>query len=71
MVNLPLMDCSTENGATILELPDKLLVSGKRKRKLLLEIEKKESKKTKSFRKLLVSMSQNPPVPSEQVVPEQ
>ena len=49
MAKRPLMGCSTENGATFQELPEKSPISGKRKRKLLLEIKKKESKKLKHF----------------------
>ena len=53
MSNLPLMSCNTENGATLKKFPDKSPISGKRKEKLLLQIEKKESEKLKSFQKLL------------------
>ena len=45
MVNLPLMGCNKGNGATLHELLEKSPISGKKKRKLLLEIEEKESKK--------------------------
>ena len=42
MVNPPLMGYSIKNGARRLqEVPEKSLISGKRKRKLLFEIEKK------------------------------
>ena len=51
MVNPLLMDY-TENGATLQELPEKSPISGKRKKKLL-EIEKRASKKLKNFQKLL------------------
>ena len=51
MVNPLLMDY-TENGATLQELPEKSPISGKRKKKLL-EIERKASKKLKNFQKLL------------------
>ena len=44
MVNTPLKGCSTENGATHQELTEKLPISGKDRWKLLLEIEKEESK---------------------------
>ena len=44
--------CNTENGA------EKLPISRKRKKKLLLEFEKNESKKVKSFQKLLELMNQ-------------
>ena len=40
----------TENGATLQELPEKSPISGKRKKKLL-EIERRASKKTKKFSK--------------------
>ena len=42
-----------QNGARLQELQEKSSVSVKDMRKLLLEIEKKESKKLKSFQKLL------------------
>ena len=42
-----------ENGASLKKLPDKSQISGKRYWTLLLEIEKKESKTQKTFRKLL------------------
>ena len=51
MVNPPLMGYNTKNRATLQELPEKSLIPGKRKRKLLLEIEKKEGKKLKSFQR--------------------
>ena len=44
------MAYNTENGATFQELPEKSPISWKRKSNLLLEIEKKESKKLKSFK---------------------
>ena len=43
------MAYKTENGATFQELPEKSQKTWKRKSNLLLEIEKKESKKLKSF----------------------
>ena len=49
------MGQNTKNGATLQELasyPDKSEISGKRMGILLLEIEKKESKKLKTFQKL-------------------
>ena len=55
------MDYDTENGATLQELPDREITNfGKRKKKLLLEIERKESKKLKRFQQLLKKMSQSP-----------
>ena len=45
MLNPPLIVYDTENGGTLQELPEKLLISRKRKQKLLFEIERKESKK--------------------------
>ena len=39
------MGCNTKYRATLHEIPEKLSISGKWKKKLLLEIEKKESKK--------------------------
>ena len=52
------MGQNTKNGATLQELasyPDKSEISGKRMGILLLEIEKKESKKLKTFQKLKYS----------------
>ena len=46
MLNQPLIVYDTENGAKPQELQEKLLISGKRKKKLF-EIERKESKKLK------------------------
>ena len=40
---------NTETGRTLQELADKSQISGKKWRFLLLEIEKKESKKLKTF----------------------
>ena len=48
------------NTSEITRLPDKLQISGKRQRILLLEIEKNESKKLKSFQKILEQISQSP-----------
>ena len=45
------MDYNSKNGATLQELPEKQSFLGNRRRKLLLEIKKKESKKLKSFKK--------------------
>ena len=47
------------NGATFRYLTENLPISGKRKRKLLLGIEKQESKKLKIFQKLLEYMNQS------------
>ena len=47
------MGYDTENGRSLWEIPDKSPTSGQRKRKLLLEIEKKESRKLKSFQKVV------------------
>ena len=44
---------NTENGASLQKLPDKSQISGKRLWILLLEIEKKESKRRNTFQKLL------------------
>ena len=46
MANPPLMGYSIKDRETLQELPEKSPVSGKRKRKSLLEIEKKENKKS-------------------------
>ena len=48
MLKPPLMVYNTENGASILKLPDK-----SRKKIILLEIVKKESKTLNTFQKLL------------------
>ena len=53
MINSPVMGYNTENGATLLELSEKSQFQRKRRRKLLLNIERKESKKLKIFQKLL------------------
>ena len=53
------MSYNTKNGATLQELPEKSPISGKRKSKLFLEIEKKESKKLKRIQNLPQSMSHN------------
>ena len=47
------MSYTIGNGATFRYLTENSPISGKRKRKLLLEIEKQESKKLKIFRKLI------------------
>ena len=47
MLNPLLMGYNTENGATLQKLTDKLLISGKRKKKLLFKIERMVSKKLK------------------------
>ena len=47
------MGYNTENGVTLLELSEKSQFQRKRRRKLLLNIERKESKKLKIFQKLL------------------
>ena len=54
------MGQSIKNGAAFQELPDKSQISRKRQRILLLETEKKESKKLKTFQKLLQYISQSP-----------
>ena len=55
------MGCDTENGAIPQKLPDREITNfGKKKKKLLLEIERKESKKLKRFQQLLKKMSQSP-----------
>ena len=59
MVNQLLMGYDTENGATLQELPEKSPVLGKRKKKFLLKIERKQGKKLK------------PSVQSGQAEPEQ
>ena len=48
-MNTPLTGYNIKNGATFEELLEKSPISGKRNKKLLLEFEKKESKKLKSF----------------------
>ena len=47
------MGSSIENRAALQELPDKSQIYGKRQSILLLETEKKKSKKTKNFSKAL------------------
>lgn len=55
------MSYDTENEATLQELPDIEITNlGKRKKKLLLEIKRKENKKLKIFQQLLQKMSQSP-----------
>ena len=49
IVNPPLMGCNTENRAALQELPEKSPISGKTKRKLLLQNEKKQREKLKKF----------------------
>ena len=51
---------SIENGVALQELPDKSQILGKKQRILLLENEKKESKKLKTLQKLLEQISQGP-----------
>ena len=52
------MSYDTEHGATLQELPDMQITN--KKKKLLLEIKGKESKKLKTFQHLLQKMSQSP-----------
>lgn len=55
------MSYDTENEATLQELPDIEITNlGKRKKKLSLEIKRKENKKLKIFQQLLHKMSQSP-----------
>lgn len=55
------MTYDTENEATLQELPDIEITNlGKRKKKLSLEIKRKENKKLKIFQQLLQKMSQSP-----------
>ena len=55
------MSYDTENEATLQELPDIEITNlGKRKKKLSLEIKRKENKKLKNFQQLLQKMSQSP-----------
>lgn len=55
------MSYDTENEATFQELPDIEITNlGKRKKKLSLEIKRKENKKLKIFQQLLQKMSQSP-----------
>ena len=35
-LNLALMDCNTENGGTLLELPDNWTISGKNKKEIIV-----------------------------------
>ena len=49
MVNQPLMSCDAKHGTVLQELPEKLPSSGKRKKKLLMEIEKNESRWAGAF----------------------
>ena len=51
---------NTGNGASLQQLPNKSLISGKTQWILLLEIEKKESKALDTFQKLLEQTSQSP-----------
>ena len=53
------MDQSIENGAAHQELPDKSQILGKKQGILLLENEKKESKKLKTVQKLLEQINQS------------
>ena len=53
ILNPPYMGYNTKNGAAFQELLEESPILGKRRRKLLLEIEKKEGKKLKSFLILL------------------
>ena len=48
-----LMSYSNENRVIIQKLPEKSPISVKKKKKLLLEIEREENEKLKSFQKLL------------------
>lgn len=55
------MSYDTENEATLQELPDIEITNlGKRKKKLSLEIKRRENKKLKIFQQLLQKMSQSP-----------
>ena len=55
------MSYDTENEATLQEVPDIEITNlGKRKKKLSLEIKRKENKKLKIFQQLLQKMSQSP-----------
>ena len=65
-VNLPHLGYNIKNRATFQELPEKSPISGKRKKKLLLEIEKKESRNTKRFPKTTRVDESEPLVQSEQ-----
>ena len=47
------MSYSNENRVIIQKLPEKSPISVKKKKKLLLEIEREENEKLKSFQKLL------------------
>ena len=53
MGNPPFLVTTPKMEQHFYELPEKSPISRKRKRKLLFEIEKKKSKKLKSFQKLL------------------
>ena len=71
MVNQSLTGYNTENGKTNQELPEKSPISGIKKRKLFIEIEKKESK---TLKKILKTTRVDKPEPSVQLVqvgPEQ
>ena len=52
MPNLPVMGYDSEKGATFQELPDQPQILRKKKIKLLMEIEKKEIKKTNKLSKI-------------------
>ena len=61
IVNPPIIGESIENGAALQELPaDISQISGKMYWILMLEIEKMESKKLKTFQKLLEWVSSSP-----------
>ena len=60
----------TKNGAIIQELLEKSTVSVKKMRKLLLEIEKKYSKKTKKFSKITRVDGPEASVESRQAEPQ-
>ena len=59
MVNFSLINHRKWN-KTLEIIQEKSRISGKKKRKLSLDIEKKKSKKLKSFQKLLEQMNQSP-----------
>ena len=66
------MGYSIKNGARRLqEVPEKSLISGKRKRKLLFEIEKKGKQKIKMFSKIARVDEPDLSIQSEQAEPEQ
>ena len=58
MINPQLMGCNIENGPTPQKLPEKLPISGKRKRKIMLKLRKRKVKNFSKTTKVDESESQ-------------